>query len=219
MFGAAVVAVEIDAVERGHRLAAVHVAADDRAVAVVVGRLDDRITRAGGTRASVERVEALALAPAPVDSLLRRAARSRSPRTRPARRRRSTVSPVVRSNEKRHGLRRPHIQISGARRRGSRTDCRPGRCRPRRPTRCGIDAQDLAERRREVLAVAVRVAGGAAVAEADVEHAVGPELEIAAVVVRVRLLHEEHAAARARDRRSRRCIAYSSTFVSPLRSV
>ena len=49
-----------------------------------------------------------------------------------------------------------------------------------------VDPQDLAERRREALGVAARavlIAGPAAVAGADVEQAVGPELELPAVVV------------------------------------
>src|SRR5947208_16711420 len=37
----------------------------------------------------------------------------------------------------------------------------------------------------------LRIAGGAAVAHPDVEQPVGPELELAAVVVRVRLAHVE----------------------------
>ena len=57
-----------------------------------------------------------------------------------------------------------------------------------------IDAQDLRERRRAILAVVVRVVLGAAVAEADVEHAVGADRHLAAVVVGVRLRREEHAA-------------------------
>ena len=54
--------------------------------------------------------------------------------------------------------------------------------------RVDVDAQDLAEQRVGVLAVAVRVAAGAAVAEADVQVAVRAEGELAAVVVRVRLV-------------------------------
>ena len=47
-----------------------------------------------------------------------------------------------------------------------------------------VDAQDLAEELIEVLGVVVRIAAGAAVAGADVEIAVGSELQLPAVVVR-----------------------------------
>src|SRR5207244_11872529 len=50
----------------------VHVTAADRAVAVGVTRLEQRIARVFRRRAT-ERVEAIARAPAPVDSLLARA--------------------------------------------------------------------------------------------------------------------------------------------------
>src|ERR1043165_1064508 len=46
-----------------------------------------------------------------------------------------------------------------------------------------VDARELAEKLAEVLAVIVRIAAGAAVADADVEVAVGPELQLAAVVI------------------------------------
>ena len=67
----------------------------------------------------------------------------------------------------------------------------------------GIDAQDLAEQRVQRLPVAaLRVTGAcvtlaATIAEPDVEHAVGTERELSAVVIRLRLVHSEHGAARA----------------------
>ena len=61
------------------------------------------------------------------------------------------------------------------------------------------EPQQLAERAAEVLRVVLRIAGrdvaggwvGAAVAEADVEPALLVELELAALVIRIRLLHHE----------------------------
>src|SRR5439155_16458592 len=63
-----------------------------------------------------------------------------------------------------------------------------------------VDAEHLAEERAEVLAVAEGVAPAAAVAEADVEHAVAAEREAAPVVVGEGLLDEEHEALAARIR-------------------
>src|SRR5205807_7851102 len=54
--------------------------------------------------------------------------------------------------------------------------------------------QDLAERTRECLCPVAGIPAGAAVAQADVEQPVGPELELAAVVVGVWLLDEEQPA-------------------------
>ena len=95
------------------------------------------------------------------------------------------------SNVNRHGLRSPYDQISGS----------PP------PVANGLSAGMpyafppdglLGSMRRifprnvfEVLPVALRVAAAAAVAEADVQVAVGPERELAAVVVRERLLLEQ----------------------------
>ena len=56
-----------------------------------------------------------------------------------------------------------------------------------------IDADDLAEQRSHVLAVAVRIVRRAAVSEAEIEHAVGAKQHRAAIVIGVRLLHlQEH---------------------------
>ncbi len=54
-----------------------------------------------------------------------------------------------------------------------------------------VDAQELAEPRREVLRPVLRVARAAAVSHPDVELAVRPELELAALVIRVRLVDQE----------------------------
>ena len=59
-----------------------------------------------------------------------------------------------------------------------------------------VDAQDLAEQLVRVLSVAVGVSGTAAVAEADVQVAVGPEDQVPAVVVGRRLLDLEELPAR-----------------------
>ncbi len=53
------------------------------------------------------------------------------------------------------------------------------------------DAEELAQERRPALAVAERVAARAAVAGGDVQVAVGPEVDVAAVVVRERLVDLE----------------------------
>ena len=59
-----------------------------------------------------------------------------------------------------------------------------------------VDAKDLREQRTQVLPRELRVVGRAAVAAAQVEHAVGAEEDGAAVVVRVRILDgEEHGLA------------------------
>ena len=96
-------------------------------------------------------------------------------------------SPFARSNEKRQGLRRPSAQISR----------RPPRLPDERVVlrdavglaagaRVHVDAAELAEQVGRVLPVAVLavlVAAAAAVPVAEVEHPVGPELQLAAVVV------------------------------------
>ena len=105
-------------------------------------------------------------------------------------------------------------QVAGRRgRRRTATGCgrRRARSRARRPRRrrtgcrgmrvggsssvaaLGVDAQDLAEQGRRVLPVAVGVAAAAAVAQADVEEAVGAEGELAAVVVGGRLVDRRAA--------------------------
>ena len=67
------------------------------------------------------------------------------------------------------------------------------------PRRGGLDPEHLAQERAERLTVPLRVAAAAPVAETDVEVAVGPEDEIAAVVVVVGLVDEQHLLARGRD--------------------
>ncbi len=51
-----------------------------------------------------------------------------------------------------------------------------------------VDSEDLAEERRQLLAVALRVAAAAAVAEGDVEVTIRPEHDVAAIVVGVGLV-------------------------------
>src|SRR5829696_4152410 len=62
----------------------------------------------------------------------------------------------------------------------------------RRP---GVDAQHLAQQLPGVLGPAARVPGAAAVAEAEVEQAVGPEDDVAPVVVGEGLVDRQHPAA------------------------
>jgi hypothetical protein len=112
------------------------------------------------------------------------------------------MSPLLRSNEKRNGLRRPRAQISSIPR------PRPavvGRDRVvaqrigRKGVRAiGIEAEHLAEKLIRILpAAGGRVAAAAAVAEGHVEKAVGSELEVAAVVVAVGVRDDEEDLARA----------------------
>ena len=103
-------------------------------------------------------------------------------------------SPVSRSNENRHGLRSPLDQISGAD--AVLADERVvGRDRVGLSARQGrVDAQHLAEQRCHVRGPPLRIAARSAVAHPDVQHPVGPEREVAAVVVGVRLLDLQHDA-------------------------
>src|SRR5207248_8601954 len=65
---------------------------------------------------------------------------------------------------------------------------------PRSEGAVHVDPQDLAEQRLQVLSVALRIALAAAVAQADVEKTVGPESELAAIVVVERLVdHQQDA--------------------------
>ena len=72
---------------------------------------------------------------------------------------------------------------------------------PTRLRRLRVQPHDLRERPREVLAVVLRVAAAAAVAVSPVEKTVGPELQLAAVVVRREVLDEEQLLGRAGNRR------------------
>ena len=60
----------------------------------------------------------------------------------------------------------------------------------------GVDPQDLAQQRLGVLPVALGIAAAAAVAECDVQVAVGPELHLPAVVVGERVLDRQQLAVR-----------------------
>src|SRR5205085_7496463 len=71
-----------------------------------------------------------------------------------------------------------------------------------------IEPEELAELRRRVLRVVLRIATRSAVPVARIELAVGAELQLAAVVVRVRLLDEEQRLGGLReDLRSVRLVA------------
>ncbi len=64
--------------------------------------------------------------------------------------------------------------------------------------RPGIDPQELPEPGAEVLGVVLRVVRAAPVAEADVEHAVRSELELASLVVEAPVRLTDHVTPRAR---------------------
>src|SRR5262249_25685476 len=161
---AAEVPVEVAPLRRGHRPPAIDVAARDRAavVAVVVDerRSDERPSRGCRLSRLVSRV-ALVDAPAEV----------REPE---AVREGVDLLPRV----------LPHV--ADVERAGGAVEGEA----PRVADAVGGDlpapvaeAQDLAQAVRERLGVVLRIAAGAAVAHADVEQAVRPELELAAVVV------------------------------------
>ena len=65
---------------------------------------------------------------------------------------------------------------------------------PLAAARVDVEAEELAEQRPRVLRAAVGVEGGAAVSEPEVEEAVGPERELAAVVVLVGLVDGQELA-------------------------
>ena len=87
------------------------------------------------------------------------------------------IVPLLRSNENRHGLRRPMPQMRGF-----------------VPARLDVEAQHLAEQRVAVLGVAELVAAAAAVAGGEPQPPVGPELQLAAVVVARLAVPDRHAA-------------------------
>ena len=59
--------------------------------------------------------------------------------------------------------------------------------------RIHVDADELAEQRTAVLPVAIRVEGASAIAEAQVQHAVRPELQPSPVVVFERLGNDQQS--------------------------
>src|SRR4051812_8679015 len=148
---------------------AVHVAADDRTPAVGVRALGDRIAGTGRAIAGV-RVETLALLPAPVDArlpagcvvdlLVRVLPDVADPHV--------AGCPVEREPP---GIAQPpHPRLAlDARTRSERVVLRHAVGRVAR--RSGIDPEDLGERRRQVLPVALRITFRTAVAEPDVQHA------------------------------------------------
>ena len=78
----------------------------------------------------------------------------------------------------------PHPRLGHARRCGRRTGCRRARCRPRCRRGSGSMRRIFDERRARGSGRCRAGRLAAAVAEPDVEHAVGPERDLAAVVVR-----------------------------------
>ncbi len=98
------------------------------------------------------------------------------------------VAGAARSNENRHGLRRPYAQMAGSAAGSSTKGLSAGTVNGFAAGGHGVDAQDLAEPAREVEGMSFGVAARAAVADTDVEQLVGPERELAAVVVAVRLV-------------------------------
>ena len=101
------------------------------------------------------------------------------------------------SNEKRQGLRQPKLQISVSAVIGwPSTNGLLGRDDVAVGVGLGhvdVDAEDLAEQGLGILRAVAGIVARAAVAQADVEEAVGPERHVAAVVVGERLLDERTA--------------------------
>ena len=92
----------------------------------------------------------------------------------------------------------PHLRRRGRRWRGRTRTARGCAGRARRSARSHtlqrVDPQQLAELHGHALRAVLRITGGASVAHPDVEEAVRVELQLAAVVVRVRLAHEQQLA-------------------------
>ncbi len=187
----ALVGEQVAAVEVAEAGVADHVAARDRAVSRVVAVVEDRIGERAGARAlrcgRREGDQALATVPAEVQPPARGGAahevdllsrvltdvadqqRSGDPVEAEAPRIAEAVAPdlicACAARERVAG--RDRVGGSGA-------------------ARVGVDPQQLAEQRLPVLAVLQRVAGTTPVACGDVEVAVGPDLQLTAVVVRER---------------------------------
>ena len=197
----AVVAEHVDALQVGDGRAPVDEPAGDRAVAVGVGVVEHRGHRAGRGGAALVGLRALHLVPAEVGALARRRGRGTTGSRSTSSMRSWPTSPIQRSPlvaVEREPPRVAHaVEPDLGRARpdavGERVAGRDGVGRS--PVgRLGVDAQDLAEQGLGVLAVAVGVAAAAPVAEPDVEVAVGAEHQLAAVVVRERLGHEQQLA-------------------------
>ena len=106
-------------------------------------------------------------------------------------------SAVAGSNAIRHGLRSPHAHTSGSAgdvtHAAGRTGCRRGSSRAASPDGARSIRSSLPSRL-VVDAAPFGVAAGPAVTHRDVQHAVGAKCQVAAVVVRVRLVDlQEHA--------------------------
>ena len=177
------------------------VAAGDRAVAASASSLE--YSRIGGSWSSqlgtLEQVRALVVVPAEVRAAgRRRRSRSRPPPRSPGRRRRSRSGCGRTRTATGCGTRRPRSRPARRRRRTgcpagpSSGSCRSGAGRSAAACRarlCGPGRSRTGPR-------------PAAVAGGDPEHAVGAELQLAAVVVRaLRVLEDDHPAARRLDAR------------------
>ena len=182
----AVVAEEVAAAQRGNARAAVDIAADDGADRAAVRVRPDRIDQRPLLRQLDLRVvdhRAFETAPAVV-------------REHADLRQRAEVDLLVlgRADVADPEVARLPVEREPPRVAESHPDRLPPRARAVRR-----DPQQLAQRAAEVLRVVLRIAGGdvaggwvgAAVAEADVEPALLVELELAALVIRIRLLHHE----------------------------
>ena len=188
-FARDIVGVEVAALELRHAAAAVDEAAGDRGadgVVVFEDRIDQILTRSGapgpeGMPPLAEVPAVVATAGDDVDLLVRALAHVGRPEQarRPVERHPPHVPQAV-GPDLSAGARHPHERIVGWNRVGQA-----------RVPAVDVDPQDGAEQRAEILGVAIRIVAGAAVAERDIEFAVGPEGEGAAVVVPERLRHHE----------------------------
>ena len=183
--------------QRRNRAAAKHVAAGDRAPAVVVPVLRHRVGLGGAARAALQIVGALAPAPAEVETAHpRRGVVNLLHRVLP-----HVADPHVAGG----AIEREPPWVAqtdgpdlGAPLRGARERVACGNgVRQARVAVRHVDAEDLRQPRGGVGAVVVGILLAAAIAKADVQHAVGPELQVAAIVVGVRLVLGQHHAGRA----------------------
>ena len=180
--------------QRRNRAAAKHVAAGDRAPAVVVPVLRHRVGLGGAARAALQIVGALAPAPAEVETAHpRRGVVNLLHRVLP-----HVADPHVAGG----AIEREPPWVAqtdgpdlGAPLRGARERVACGNgVRQARVAVRHVDAEDLRQPRGGVGAVVVGILLAAAIAKADVQHAVGPELQVAAVVIGVGLVLGQHHA-------------------------
>ena len=186
--GAAVVGVQVAAGDRRHRRVARDEAAADRAVRRVVGVLQDRRHVRHAAVATRKGMRALPAVPAEIGT------------RRLARRQLVDLLPAVLADLADHQIAREAVEREAPRVAdavGVDLGSGAGGKRLARRDRVGlsargarIDAQDLAEQDAGVLSIGAHTA----VAHADVEVAVGAELQLAAVVVGGRVRDTEHEA-------------------------